>query len=647
MRHGLNWYWHRLRAMNTGELRQRVAQKLRQRADIKRLPDFASAAVGETRPGSWPVLPDANTAPAELIRAMESARRDLFEGRWRVFGHLALEIPDPPDWFRDYFARRSLPTARPGFRLNHRELPRGADIKLLWEISRWHAATRLAQTGWLLKDAAALEKALRLLRHWTKSNPPFIGWNWTSALEAGIRLLNFCWIDALASASGADAQALAALRRQVLPAHVWYVSRHRSYGSSANNHLLGELAGLLAALARWPDLERWSMTPLDELRKEFETQVLAQFAADGGNREQALHYQLFSWELCWHARNALRAVNVPVSKEVEDRLRLAADFYVTIQTPSEPWDYGDTDSATVVPLASDDTTADEEWRLWFAEPERSPALRWWLGDPPPPHDPPACARPLGDWLVFPESGQAVFWTEGWTARWDLSPLGLPPMAAHGHLDALHFSLWLGDVAIIIDPGTGAYYGDTRLRAWLASWAAHNGPHQPDAEFPRRLGPFLWETAHEVPRWRVIDDMFEAELRLPHGVARRRVRRLSAPDRDGWEIDDLFVPAAGRPDGFRVCWQFAPGVSLESEPGNPHLFRGERRGARFTAGFDAAWARVQYFPATHDSLGFPVEGDLEGLCSPAFRRLESGPRIVLTARGQNPAMYRSTFLRARD
>ena len=44
------------------------------------------------------------------------------------------------------------------------------------------------------------------------------------------------------------------------------------------------------------------------------------------------------------------------------------------------------------------------------------------------------------------------------------------MAAHGHLDVLHVSLWLRGVAMVIDPGTGAYHADKQLRNWLASRA---------------------------------------------------------------------------------------------------------------------------------------------------------------------------------
>src|SRR6185436_6214193 len=111
---------------------------------------------------------------------------------------------------------------------------------------------------------------------------------------------------------------------------------------------------------------------------------------------------------------------------------------------------------------------------------------------------PACVSGARDWLIYPDSGIAVCWSGDWNLRWDLSPLGYLSTAAHGHLDALHLSLWYKEMALVIDPGTGAYYGDTRLRAHLASWIAHNGPRPVELDFPKRLGSFLWSDAHANP-----------------------------------------------------------------------------------------------------------------------------------------------------
>src|SRR5262249_39671705 len=159
-----------------------------------------------------------------------------------------------------------------------------------------------AMAGHVLRDERAAWKCVEWLNDWLRHNPPYRGWNWTSALEAGMRLVQFTWIDALLiralspscqagsslerpngkreesrAPAGPDAHVvLGQLRREILPAHIGFAWRYRSFGSSANNHLLGELAGLILAIARWPELERWA-TSLEALTKLWEREVLAQF----------------------------------------------------------------------------------------------------------------------------------------------------------------------------------------------------------------------------------------------------------------------------------------------------------------------------------------------------------------------------------
>ena len=631
--------------MSAGELRGHVVRRLRQRADRRRLPDWSGFRAGPA-PGRWPALPAKEAASPALRAALRREADELLAGRWRAFGHAVLPVDDPPRWFKDYLVGREIPTGRWGFQLDHRELPHGADSKLIWELSRWHGLLRLAQAGWLLQDAAARDRAVAWLADWARWNKPFLGWNWTSALESGMRLLAFAWLDALLDNAGVAAETLALLRGKILPPHAWFTWRCQSFGTSANNHLLGELAGLIVAVARWPELACWS-AELPALRAALEREMLAQFAPDGGNREQALNYQLFSFELCWQARAALRAAGEEFSAEAEERLRRAADFFAAVQVGGDRWDYGDSDSAVALPLATDDVDPAGEWWRWL-QGQPAEGLSFWLGRPPEPLPEPACRRGAGDWLVFPDAGQAVAWSGPWIARFDMSPPGYLRTSAHGHLDALHVSLWLDEAALVVDPGTGAYYADERLRTWLASWAAHNGPHAPEADFPRRLGPFLWGPTHEPPAWRFENGQtLSAELRLPHAVFRRRITRVTEAGRDGWQVDDFAEWAAKTVKReVVVAWQFAPGTRLEPEEGkNERFLLGERAGRRFQVGFDAAWWSVKRQAPAVTAVDHPWAGPLPGVCSPAFRRVLTGPRVELRAEGSNSLGWRTTFLRA--
>lgn len=624
----LAWYWHRVRAMDRAEIVGRVRKKSLEITDARRSRDWTSVPLkaGQT----YPRLPNPQHAPESFRDALRRDTEQILAGKWRAFGHIPIRVSDPPQWHKDYLADVDLPTNESAFNLNHRSLPKGADIKLIWELSRWHQLTRLALAAYVLDDVRAARKCVHWLEHWAQHNPPFRGWNWTSALESGLRLIQFTWIETLLQPFVAKEQCDAEfdqLRYEILPAHVWFTWRHRSFGSSANNHLMGELAGLILATVRWPELTAWGTT-LNELQRLWEHEVLAQFAGDGGNREQALNYHLFSFELSWHVRNALRAAARSVSPAVEDRLQLAANFFIAVQTADDQWDYGDSDSAFVLPLACDTSKTTREWLEWMQG--NAGALARLAGQ--------AAAISKGSdqgWRVFRKTGIAIHRSDQWLLRWDVSPLGYLATAAHGHLDALHLSLWVGGVAMIIDPGTGAYYANLPLRNWLASRQAHNGPCPVGEDWPRRLGPFLWSEHHAQPTIATAKKTLRAELATPRAVLKRSIE-VSEPSQI--VVEDS-MQSLSDVKTFTVLWQFAPEAKCDTF--GSRKFRVTRHSATLDILVSGDWETVELVQA-------PPPGAIpEGTVSPAFRTTTWAPYLKLTAKtGHKPCLFTTTFLASR-
>ena len=149
--------------------------------------------------------------------------------------------------------RRSEPD-RYAFRINHRSEEQVGNIKQVWEISRLQHLTLLATAWYLSEDEQYAERVAGQLRSWWQENPFLSGVHWTSGIEAGVRLISLVWIRRLLDGwAGVSALfedndlAVAQIRW-----HQQYLNGFRSRGSSANNHVIAEAAGQLAASCAFP-----------------------------------------------------------------------------------------------------------------------------------------------------------------------------------------------------------------------------------------------------------------------------------------------------------------------------------------------------------------------------------------------------------
>ncbi len=532
----VSWLWHRLRAMPPQEIAGRVKVKAQEWTGTATMRTLDGFLLGSVDANSLR-LPMRDKAPQVLKEAVKERKAWLFG--WKEIG-----FDDLTKWNLD----RLHGVAVPEEVLNHRELPEGADARCVWETSRWSEVVRLAQDAWLNENLDSLRLAQQWMRDWLEKNPTSKGIHWRSPLEGALRLMNFCWIDALVRACG-DAELTAEqdrIAQEFVPTHAWWVWRKRSFGSSANNHLIGELAALVMATKRWPSLAKLICCP-ERLWPMLEAEVLRQFEIDGGNKEQALHYHLFAWEMAWQAGRVMDGLHGPVLK----RLRDAAQFFCDLSLGE--WDFGDNDDAQITPLTMERRHAEREWRAWMLGEAGGAALAFWLGDAPR-----GVHARDETWITHAESGHAIWRSEAWVARVDASPLGFGNLAAHGHLDALHVSLWTKGVPLIVDPGTGAYYGDVALRAKLAAWEAHNGPVPVcGRSVPVRAGPFLWTDHHDVPKMEIEEDACVVRFACDGPFMRRRVKVNGAVT-----IED---EVCGR-TAHVVMWQLAPewAVTMEKE-----------------------------------------------------------------------------------
>src|SRR5579885_2353136 len=301
------WLLARLGAMERGELRWRLGQALRTPVDVARgIPRGRLRAFDASRP---PLLFGRDEAreirdalprqSAEVLLAAE----EFAEGRFRFLGYPPVELERPIAFDRDPFTGKIWP-ARHGLLLDYRSASIG-DPKWIWELNRLqHVPLLLAAALTADRDdlaAVAVEDATT----WLDQAKPGIGIAWSNGYEPALRAISIALtLDGLRGGGWGTSQLRARLLES-LGDHVTWVQRYPSLFSSANNHRLGELAAIVLAAATAPELDL--ATQSSAALNELEARCREQFASDGGNREQAFGYMLFSTELLVVVAGALRA----------------------------------------------------------------------------------------------------------------------------------------------------------------------------------------------------------------------------------------------------------------------------------------------------------------------------------------------------
>lgn len=465
--------------------------------------DGAAPAPDLSRQGARWVHASRSIDPAAYVAAAERAAL----GRLDVFALADVDLGLPPRWNRDPKTGIEAPL-RFGKTLDYRDADLVGDIKYLWEPNRHLQLVTLAQAYALTRRRKYLEALAEQLDSWFLACPYRLGANWSSALEAGIRLIN--WSIAWQLAGDALDADLRARWLKSVHQHARFVRRWFSAHSSANNHLLGEATGVfIAALTwpHWPEAKDW----LAVSKKILEREALRQVAPDGVSREQAVWYQQFVLDMLVLALLAGRANGERFSAEFQSRIEAMNDFIASItdaggQVPM----IGDADDGALVRLSPDPSASPFRAALGvgaliFGRGDfklKAGAIddkaRWLFGEQADEQfaalAPEANRLPLRQ--AFADGGYYILGCELDTPREiravvDAGPLGYTSIAAHGHADALSFTLSVQGREILIDPGTYAYHTQAGWRQYFRGTSAHNTLRIDGLDQSEQGGNFLW------------------------------------------------------------------------------------------------------------------------------------------------------------
>ena len=570
----LRWYVNRLRCMTPAEVQHRVLQALAMQGERWGLKGSTAVPPPDvTRASSlWIRAP----AQANAARYLEAADR-IVAGRFDVFALQDVELGSPPRWNRDPKTGIEAPLTF-GKLLNYRDPGLVGDIKYLWEPNRHLHLVTLAQAYALSGDARYFGVIREHLESWFAACPFRMGPNWSSTLELAIRLIN--WSVAWQLLGGAssplfkDAEATHFSRRwlESVHQHAQFIRGHFSLYSSAGNHLIGEAAGLFIAAVTWPfwpEARGWA----EEAKAILEREALLQNGTDGVNREQAVSYQQFELELLLLPLFAGRANGRKFSAAFESRIEAMMEYLASIVDAggNVPM-FGDSDDGLVVRLAPNGghckyrsllaTGAILFRRAAFKAKagKLDDETRWLVGEG---------ADAVFELLdgtreqlpvrrAFTHGGYYVLGCDFETENEirlvaDAGPLGYLELAAHGHADALAFTLSVAGKEFLIDPGTYAYHTQGPWRDYFRGTAAHNTLRVDGMDQSQSGGNFMWVRKAEAQctLWRPSKerDLFEGwhdgYAQLPDPVVHRR--RISLEKRTRQVVIEDALQMAGQHD----------------------------------------------------------------------------------------------------
>jgi hypothetical protein len=584
---GLGWYLRRVRRMSPAEVLRRTADQARRRLWVRRRVTPGSAtgfpATACTDRAFAPAVPGAARATVgeEAAARVVAAADRVLAGEWSVFGVIRSDSGDP-DWFQDPVTGRRAPQQRYAFAVDHRDEGETGNVKQVWEMSRHHHLTVLAAAFWVTGEERYALAVGDQLRSWWRANPYLSGVHWTNGIEAGIRLLSWVWIRRLldewpkvADLFEHDPEAV----RQI-EWHQEYLAAFPSHGSSANNHVLAEAAGRLAAACAFPWYSR-SRRWREDAARLLERELAANTFPSGLNRELATDYHRFVLELALVAAVEADAHGAPLSDGTWQRIAAMLDAAAAVlDATGRPPRQGDGDEGRGLVLDDPDL---DPWAVALAAGAAVlGAAEWWPQTRPDMSGSVAAAvlgalgrhrdivRPTTRPDGFPDAGLVLLRTrpgdgpEIW-CRCDGGPHGFLSIAAHAHADALSLEVRHEGVDVLADPGTYCYHGEPAWRQWFRSTAGHNTLEVAGADQSESGGPFLWashartqvlecRTEGRRQSWIAEHDGYR---RLPVPATHRRAVSLDADSRTLTVVDTLHTFAEVP---VRLSWHLGPDVT---------------------------------------------------------------------------------------
>ncbi len=463
---------------------------------------------------------------------------------------------------------------------------KGADIKVPWELSRFHHAVTLALAWQCTNDERYPMGLADQITHWIESNPFGFGVNWACSMDVAIRAVN--WLVAAAvlveAWKGDEFRHFRALLNAALWQHAHFIRTHLEWNGpkkiDGGNHFLADLTGLIT-LGRFFDDTTYGRKIWAFGRKELERQVVIQVLPDGVHFERSPSYHRLCLELFLWCGSLAGKANQGLSPVFWERIGKMQSFVADYMK-----------SSGVAPLIGDNDNGrllntgllpfgDHRYLLPRTEEGGVFYLDRFLLD--------GCisvAEIRGRAAAYPHGGFYILRNSRAEVIVRAGELG--PAGGHAHNDQLSFELNLDGYDIFVDPGTYVYTPDPDKRNRYRSTSAHNTPQINNAE-QNPFGPSVFGLP-DFTRTRVLhwaEDSFEGEhYGFPNlGARELTVRRLIKLSSTELYIEDRVTNLPPRAN-LSWCFALAPGLTARSRGQHVDILNGGSRSCCFVVPSDA-------------------------------------------------------------
>tara|TARA_B100000945_G_C20415366_1_gene614871 strand:+ start:161 stop:2314 length:2154 start_codon:yes stop_codon:yes gene_type:complete len=430
---------------------------------------------------------------SDVLNRIKYTCNQLIDHKFDILGSGLVDIGDKISWRKDIKSGYEWPQLH-FTRLKLVDLDAGVDIKVPWELSRFHHAVVLGQGYALTGDESYVDEFVQQLNDWWSDNPCELGPNWANAMEVSIRAVNLIWAyELMRNSVNLDKKFIFNFVKSLCE-HGKYIVRNLEDGWPGSNHYIADLCGLVwlgIYLQPFSESKHWLDIGLSKLTEEISLQV----HNDGTTYEDSTSYHVFITEMIFWTYMYCELNGVDISIKLRNKLINMFEVISAVVRPDGGMPlFGDCDSGRWITLESDRDLlwgGQDPCGLLFAgaiffsrddwqscvfrsnwDVKRQELSLWIFGDDIGDVSHSSLESDLNS-IGLLDSGWYVMRGQDSFMVVQAGKTGSDGWGGHSHNDVLSFEFVVGDRLFVADPGSYVYTQNYALRNMYRSTAYHN------------------------------------------------------------------------------------------------------------------------------------------------------------------------------